>query len=432
MSLQYKFLLDTRRAKADGTFPVKLRVYSPTGNREVALGIAVQKDDWDEVNQIVLTSSPNFKSDSSKLHAAKARVERRILLAEQDDELLSPDDLLTYVVRKAEPKNRVTVRSFSDELIEGMKKAGRAGHAMAYRGAVNSIINYTCNEQLRFEDITYKLLDKYNVDMLSGSTKKGSKALKVNAIAAYLRSLRAIYNKAIKAEVVDAKHYPFSKFTIDTEETISRALTLDEIRAIMSYNLEVGTPIWHNRNYFILSFCLIGINFADLFTLSPESINEGRVVYRRSKTGRIYNIGMHQKVVEMFNYYQQQPSKNGGKYVMTTLPDFDNPLTTHNNIKQVTKVCNEYLKRIAKDCGITKGVSTYWGRYTWANLAKKELRLSNDLIADALGHQYGNKVTGIYLDSYSNEAIDEANYKVIELVFGSDITPFPDPKTATQ
>ena len=40
-----------------------------------------------------------------------------------------------------------------------------------------------------------------------------------------------------------------------------------------------------------------------------------------------------------------------------------------------------------------------------------------DLIAEALGYEYGNKVTGIYLDNYDNLVIDEANAKVIEAVF---------------
>jgi len=432
MSLQYKFLLDTRRAKVNGAFPVKLRVYSPAGNKEIGLGINILKSDWDEVNQIILPSDPNFKANSSKLHMAKAKVERRLILAEEDDEVLHPDTLIAHIAKKIEPKNKVTIRMFSNNLIEGMKKAGRAGHAMAYRGAVNSIINYTGNEQLRFEDVTYKLLDKYNMDMLSGGVKEGSKPLKVNAIAAYLRSFRAIYNKAIKAEVVDAKHYPFSKFAIETEETISRALSLAEIQAIMTCELQVDTPIWHNRNYFILSFCLIGMNFADLFTLSPGAVEDGRLVYRRSKTGRIYNIGISQRVKQLLDYYSKQPSKNDNRFVLPTLPYSQDALITHNHIKQICKVCNEHLKRIAKDCGINKNVSTYWGRYTWANLAKKELKLSNDLIADALGHQYGNKVTGIYLDSYSNEAIDDANNQVIELVFGKNTTPIIHNQTSTK
>jgi integrase/recombinase XerD len=270
---------------------------------------------------------------------------------------------------------------------------------------------------LKFEDITYKLLDKYNGDMLAKGAKKGSRGLKVNAIAAYLRSIRAVYNKAIKTEVVNSKHYPFSKFTIETEETISRALTLTEIKAIVKHELKPETPAWHNRNYFLLSFCLIGMNFADLLTLEPNEIRDGRVVYRRNKTGRIYNIGMHPKVVELIKYYKSLPSKSNHRFLLPMLSHTNDALKEHNHIKQICKICNKHLKRIAKDCGVDKAISTYWGRYTWANLSKKELGYSNDLIADALGHQYGNKVTGIYLDNYSNEKIDKANEEVIKLVF---------------
>jgi len=51
-----------------------------------------------------------------------------------------------------------------------------------------------------------------------------------------------------------------------------------------------------------------------------------------------------------------------------------------------------------------------------ANIAKS-LGYSKDLIAEALGHEYGNSVTGIYLDNYSNEMIGEANANVIAAVF---------------
>jgi integrase/recombinase XerD len=37
---------------------------------------------------------------------------------------------------------------------------------------------------------------------------------------------------------------------------------------------------------------------------------------------------------------------------------------------------------------------------------------SKDLIAEALGHEFGNKVTGIYLDNFDQEVIDDMNEKV--------------------
>jgi len=35
------------------------------------------------------------------------------------------------------------------------------------------------------------------------------------------------------------------------------------------------------------------------------------------------------------------------------------------------------------------------------------------LIAEALGHEYGNKVTNIYLDSFDKDVVDAMHYKVI-------------------
>ena len=418
MSVPYKFVLDKRRKREDKIYPLKLRIYDNDGNKEKSLDIQLHEKDWDDEKQAILPGDPNYKNNNFKFTNARNKVERKVMLAEDEEDALQPEDIIASITKKPAQRSKATVRSFSDELISNMTKAGKAGHAMAYKGAINSIINYTGNEQLKFEDITYKLLDKYNSDMLAKGAKKGSKGLKVNAIAAYLRSIRAVYNKAIKSEVVDAKHYPFSKFTIETEETISRALTLAEIRAIATYELKPGTSAWHNRNYFILSFCLIGMNFADMLTLEPSDIMNDRVVYRRNKTGRIYNIGIHPKVQELLHYYKSIPTKNGNKFVLPMLQFTSEALKEHNLIKQICKNCSKHVKRIAEDCGIAKNVSTYWARYTWANLAKKELKYSNDLIADALGHQYGNKVTGIYLDSYSNETIDDANNAVIKLVFG--------------
>lgn len=417
MSLNYKILLDTRRAKANGQFPVKLRVYSSTGNKETAIGISIRQCDWDEANQIILPSDPNYKANIHKLNAAKSKIERKVLLAEDDEEALLPEELITNVKKKAAPKSKVTVRQFSDELIASMRQAGKAGNSMAYKDAINSIISYSGNEALRFEDITYKLLDKYNAAMLAKGRKKNSKGLKVNAIAAYMRSVRAVYNKAIKAEVVDAKYYPFSKFTIETEDTISRALTLQEMQRIVNLDLKPDTAIWHNRNYFMLSFCLIGINFADLFTLEPNDMRESRIAYRRNKTSRIYNIGVQPTAQELLLHCQSIANRNENRYILPVLPYTSNSLQERKDIKQLCKTCNKYMKRIATACGINKIVSTYYARYTWANIAKKDLGYSNDLIADALGHQYGNKVTGIYLDNYSNEAIDAANAKIIAAVF---------------
>jgi len=79
--------------------------------------------------------------------------------------------------------------------------------------------------------------------------------------------------------------------------------------------------------------------------------------------------------------------------------------------RQGYKLCNKYLKRICDLCGIEETVTTYVARHSWATSAKR-LGYSKDLIAEALGHEYGNRITGIYLDDYDLEVIDEMNERV--------------------
>jgi hypothetical protein len=38
---------------------------------------------------------------------------------------------------------------------------------------------------------------------------------------------------------------------------------------------------------------------------------------------------------------------------------------------------------------------------------------SNELIAEALGHEYGNKITNIYLDTFEEEVLDAMHQQVI-------------------
>jgi integrase len=65
--------------------------------------------------------------------------------------------------------------------------------------------------------------------------------------------------------------------------------------------------------------------------------------------------------------------------------------------------------------GIIEPLTSYVFRYTYANVAKK-LGFSKDMIAEALGHEYGNNITGIYLEEYDNKVLDGMNETIISCV----------------
>ena len=60
-------------------------------------------------------------------------------------------------------------------------------------------------------------------------------------------------------------------------------------------------------------------------------------------------------------------------------------------------------------------LTTYVFRYTYANGARK-LGYSKDLIAESLGHEYGNAVTGIYLELFDQQTLDAMAEHILEVV----------------
>ena len=80
-------------------------------------------------------------------------------------------------------RSNYTFNSFADELIQQLHKSGKHGNALSCGYALNSISKYF-GTKIKFENINYALLSQYELLLRE-------KVLKTNAIAAYLRSIRA-------------------------------------------------------------------------------------------------------------------------------------------------------------------------------------------------------------------------------------------------
>ena len=77
-------------------------------------------------------------------------------------------------------------------------------------------------------------------------------------------------------------------------------------------------------------------------------------------------------------------------------------------LHQKRKLINQHLKKIGQSIGAREVLTSYVFRYSYANIAK-QLGYFKDLIAEALGHEYGNAVTGIYLEPFDLDEVDKMN-----------------------
>jgi integrase len=394
-----KVLLDQRRAKSDGTFNVVFRI---TNNRKVYSinsGVSLQPIYWNQKKMLIDKTHPNSKLLNIKLSKAFFKIEQCVLTLDNE---FSIDKFRELVSDKPKKETEKTFEVFSNNLIQQMMEVNRVGNALIYRTAVNRLITY-CGKDITFTEINYKLLDEFNHHLI----KSG---LMQNSISNYFRTIRAIYNKALKEKIVDRSFYPFHDISIKSEKTAKRAILKEDFAKLLKVPLNEHSTAWRSLNYFMLSFYLCGISFSDLSYLKRSNIIDGRIIYKRRKTNKNYSVKLF-PVAETILNQMQVP---GSDYLLPIIP-IDVPedsLRAKRIIQQCIKTTNKYLKHLSIEVGLGSPVTTYSSRHSFATIAKR-MGHSNELIAEALGHDHGNKITNIYLDTFDTDVLDAMQMHVI-------------------
>lgn len=229
-----------------------------------------------------------------------------------------------------------------------------------------------------------------------------------NTISIYMRCIRAVFNYGIDEGYT--MNYPFRRFKVPHQETRHRALTIEQLRAIRDYK---GEPfLYRYRDIFMLMFYLGGINIKDL--LLNAKLEGNRIRYRRSKTGRLFDIKAEPEAMEIIERYRGTDGR------LLNVGDSCKDYRAFNammnqNLKKIgaVEVTRDKVGKLRKlkRTPIEPQLSTYWTRHTWATVAAM-IDIPKDTIAEMLGHS-GGSVTDIYI-KFDKRKVDEANRRVID------------------
>ena len=394
--------LDTRRPLKDGTYPVQIVVGYGT-NIYLSTGIYIAPDEWDSVTKRCTGKGAKKLNDvlTTLLTSVGSRIfdlmengQWRKLTRPQIKEMLTNLDL---------DKPTIGVPSIYDLIQKTLE--GRASGTKYIAKTAIIRLNKFCGDSTKLycEQITPVWIDDYYTSLSD---------LAVNTRAAYIKVLRRAFNYALDHDITT--NNPFRHYKVKTEETRMRVLPVEKMRQLV--NLETRYHYTEYRDLFMLSFYLIGINLADLSKLTPESIVNGRIEYRRAKTGKLYSIKIEPEAQAILDKYK------GEKYLLSMFDRCTNAKayqdTLDNALARIGPPIDEKHKNgQPKLKPIDKKLSWYWARYSWATYAA-ELDIPKDTISEALGHSHGAKVTGIYI-KYNRDKVDAANRKVIDYVLGN-------------
>ncbi len=403
MNTSVVLALDNRRTKSDGTCSVILRLVHFGASAQIATGVSVPEKDWDAKTRLVKGTYKGTESVArinNLLRKKRGEALDIIFKLEEQKKLKS----LTIHQIKELLENKTDSLSFiafAEEIIQELNDANRIGTARAHKSGLSALKKFAGGD-ITFPQLNYLFLIKFEQNhMKNGNT--------YNGLSVYLRSIRAIYNSAIKRGLVDRSLYPFTNYEIKSTKTRKRAIGFDAIKKIFDLQLQPGHPLYHSRNLFLSSFYMRGMSFTDLAQLQLLNIIDGRIHYDRQKTGKPYNIKIPDELMKILTPYLQ--GKGQEDYIFPILKR-DTEAEQYKDMDNMRRRYNKKLKKIAKLCGIEANLTSYVSRHSFATRAKN-LGIPIANISDMLGHE-NIKTTAVYLDSLPSDELDNFHEMVIK------------------
>ncbi len=218
----------------------------------------------------------------------------------------------------------------------------------------------------------------------------------------------AIYNSSLKEDRFLPIKNPFLHYKIpSTARTKKKALSKEKIVAIRNLRYEENSNLWHTKNYLLGMFNCRGMNLIDFAKLKIKDISGSRVFYGRSKTGDPLSIRITDEFAVILNHYIQGKVEND--FIFPS--GYDGSVETFTKYRSDRRLVNKLLKRIAEDAGIEEKITSYYIRHSWATIAKN-MGISTEIISEGLGH-HSLKTTEIYLKSFDNSVLDDANELIV-------------------
>jgi integrase/recombinase XerD len=367
-------VIEKRQPLKDGTFPVKLRVTIDRKARYFSLDYHLTEKEFQSV------FSPTAKGRNKTLRDKLLTRQEKAQTILENMEAPNLDDFRALFTQKAVNKGG-TVKKYFDQYIAELTAENRHGTASNYRCSMNCLADFANIETLSFKQVTADFLKRYAAKMeADGKTP--------STMGIYLRPLRHLFKKAQNNNEAP-KEYPFGsgtkQFAIPSSEKHKRPLERHEIEKLAGYKSSDPQRIKY-RDFFLLSYLLCGLNFADLLTIRWRQIDGDTLIIRREKTKRTTKSGA---TIQLFISPQARAIidlyATPGTFVFDVVNEADNSAAVHRKIQNFTSNTNQSLKRIATAIGINPKISTVYARHSAASHGIEAGATVADISA-ALGH----------------------------------------------
>jgi len=411
MKADVSLYLDTRRALKDGTFPLKLYVYYPPKNEKwFPLDYSLSESDFES----------SYLAERPRNDLKDLKLELDAIVVKAND--ISKDLGELFNFRKFELKmfgsqSRTTnVIDFFKIKYDELMENEQIGTASGYDCTLNCFVRFFSDGKkepvkfIAFSEITVESMNRYERWMLKKDNSKST-------VGMYVRNLRHIYKRAIKAGLVHPDLYPFTDYKIPKGRKVKKALENDVLKVLYKAKLEPGSHWEIARDYWFFSFQCNGMNFRDIAELKVRDLDEDFFSFFRHKTINTSKDDPHPIIVPMTESIRAFIEKYGnpdGKpkdYVFPIFKHGMSPLERHKANQNFIRYVNQHLQKLADHLKLKIRIGTGKARHSFSTQVTRAI--SMEFAQEALGHA-SIKTTQNYMAGFNSAVKFKMANKLLE------------------
>ncbi len=397
-----QLLQRTNKPKKDGTFPIVFKIYLGTRSKIITLPFSCKKEDWDTKNKRLKSKYPSYKEINEALRTHEMKLQSAIDRLEAIGDDYSLDDIKnTYISGLNKNKvKKVTVSDFMLKRITRLDEEKKFGYAKALKDTYNSLFKFA-DKNITFKQITPAFLDDYEHFLRKTYTEGG--------IAFRMRDVRRTYNLAIRNEYAKESDYPFKKYKISKLKGKSNkiAITKSEFIQFKAFDINSHKECTNTYKMFLFSYYSGGMNFKDMAYLRWANIQDDRLIYKRDKTQKNFNLKLHQEAVKILIFFKENPQSENTEFVFPIIHKYGlTDSQINGRYKRELRKFNKQLKFIGETVGIDKNLTSYVARHSFATHLKHN-GVSETVISELMGHS-NVSVTKNYLQDFGSDILDGA------------------------
>jgi len=405
-----------KNQKADGTFPLVIRITKDKKTSYIGLEHSIHEKDWDAKTQRVKRSHLNATRLNNFIIKRLSEATNSALELETNKAHVSSAALR----QKIKPKAGSTLFAQADLYLSQLLSDGKKNRYSADKSRVKHLKDYFKND-IAFQDISINTLERYKAHLKTFYKMNERSALN------HIVVVRSVFSQAIKDGVCDEKYNPFgkNKFLIKFPDTKKTGLSADDIAKLET--VELNDRQSAARDIFLFSYYTAGMRISDIFRLNWNDIHDGRLNYIMGKNNKTGSLKLPEKAMQIIDGFRENnPAHNLVFPDLKSMHSLDNPTEVQTRIKTRVRNVDTLLKLVAKEAGITKTLTMHIARHTFAQLASDKIPIQ---VLQKLYRHSSLITTAGYQSNFSNKDTDDALDAVLNPTSPNSAPPASSPPT---